>query len=226
MSGSGMDVLLEALATAIERGKVDRASPYPPDLRGQDGASEICQRALEASIPPEEILHRALVVGMRRIGDAFGAGRAFIPELLIAARAMKAAMEHLKPSFAAGEVTHRGTIVIGTVAGDLHDIGKSIVGMVLEGEGWNVVDLGVDVTTEGFRTAVLENPGCDVGMSALLTTTMVHMEEVVREIHGLGGRTRVFVGGAPVTAEFGSKIGADGYFPDPHGFTRHLDAGT
>ena len=214
---------LGRLALAIERGKAERSSVYPPDLEGEDGAAELCRQALGSAISLQRILSEALVPGMRRIGDAFGAGTAFIPELLMAAKAMKAAMAHLAPYFVTGEVTHRGTVVIGTVAGDLHDIGKSIVGMVLEGEGWRVVDLGVDVTADVFVRAVEENPGCDLAMSALLTTTMVHMEGVVHEVRALGAGTKVFVGGAPVTAAFGERIGADGYFPDPHGFARHLE---
>ncbi len=219
-----MSELLERLALCVERGKVDRDAGYPPDMKGEDGASEICRRALDEGVPPDHVLRQGLVVGMRRIGDAFGAGRAFIPQILIAAKAMNAAMVHLKPCFEAGEIEHRGTVIIGTVAGDLHDIGKNIVRMVLVGDGWKAVDLGVDATVERFVAALDEHPGAIVGMSALLTTTMVHMEGAIREIRAAHPDTRVYIGGAPVTNEFAERIGADGYFPDPHGFARHLAA--
>ncbi|MCP3860893.1 MAG: cobalamin-binding protein, partial [Phycisphaeraceae bacterium] len=128
-----MSDILERLALCVEKGKVDRDANYPPEMKGEDGAAELCRTALDEGTPPDRVLREGLVVGMRRIGDAFGAGRAFIPQILIAAKAMNAAMEHLKPCFEAGEIEHRGTIVIGTVAGDMHDIGKNIVRMVLEG---------------------------------------------------------------------------------------------
>ena len=143
-----MAELLAKLALCIERGKVDRESPYPEDLQGEDGAAELTRRALEVSLSPGEILDQALVAGMNRIGSRFSAGEVYIPDLLFAAKAMNAAMEHLKPYFESGEAVHRGTAIVGTVAGDLHDIGKNIVRMVLEGGGWKVIDLGVDAGTE------------------------------------------------------------------------------
>jgi methanogenic corrinoid protein MtbC1 len=218
-----MSDLLERLALCVEKGKVDRDSTYPPDMKGQDGASELCRQALDAGMPPDQVLKGGLVVGMRRIGDAFGAGKAFIPQILIAAKAMNAAMAHLKPCFLSGEVTHRGTVVLGTVAGDLHDIGKNIVRMILEGDGWKTVDLGVDVGPEMFLAALDEAPDGIVAMSALLTTTMANMKATIDAIRERHGATRVFVGGAPVTAEFAEMIGADGYFPDPHSFARSLE---
>ena len=193
-----MSDILERLALCVERGKVDRDANYPPEMKGEDGAAELCRAALDEGIPPDTVLREGLVVGMRRIGNAFGAGRAFIPQILIAAKAMNAAMESLTPCFEAGEIEHRGTVVIGTVAGDMHDIGKNIVRMVLEGDGFKAVDLGVDATTEKFVAALDENPGAIVGMSALLTTTMVHMEPTISAIREAHPGTRVYVGGAPV----------------------------
>jgi 5-methyltetrahydrofolate--homocysteine methyltransferase len=217
-----MDDLLKRVALCIEKGKANKDAPYPPDMKGEDGASELTQQALEQSISPNDILQKALMVGMHNIGEKFSRGEAFIPELLISAKAMNAAMEHLKPYFESGEATHRGTVVIGTVSGDLHDIGKNIVRMVLEGAGWQVVDLGVDVSTEKFVGAVAEDPARIVGLSALLTTTMVHMEDTVKQIKQKHPQTQVYIGGAPVSHEFNDKIGADGYFPDPHSFVKHL----
>lgn len=217
-----MDDLLTRLAECIEKGKVNRDSPFPPDMKGQDGAFELAHKALQASVPANDILKKALMVGMNSIGEKFAQGKAFIPELLVSAKAMKAAMEHLKPFFDSGEAQHRGTLIIGTVEGDLHDIGKNIVRMVLEGDGWKAVDLGVDVSVNQFLDSLEEYPDSIVGMSALLTTTMVKMEGMTKEIKQRHPNAHVFVGGAPLTAAFGKQIGADGYFPDPHSFAKYL----
>ena len=176
---------------------------------------------------PRGFWPRGLVKGMHAVGERFAQGKAFIPDLLIAAKAMTAAMEHLKASFESGEVHHQGTFIIGTVAGDLHDIGKKIVAMVMQGNGWNVVDLGTDVAMQAFLDSVREHGACVVGLSSLLTTTMPAMENTVKAIKAEFPDVPVFVGGAPITAEFSARIGADGYFPDPQGlasrFDRHLD---
>ncbi len=217
-----MSELLNRLADTVECGKANRESPYPEDLIGQDGAAELCRKALDSGIAPDEILKSGLVVGMRRIGDAFGEGRVFIPQILIAARAMNAAMEHLKPLFEAGDIKRAGTVILGTVAGDLHDIGKRIVQMVLEGDGWEVIDLGVDVESAQFVQALESSPRAIIAMSALLTTTMPNMSKTLDAVKASSPDTKVFVGGAPVTKEFAEKIGADSYFPDPHSFARYL----
>lgn len=217
-----MDDLLIRLSHCIERGKADKLSPYPPEMKGMDGAAELTEQALGASLSAAEILKESLMTGMNRIGEKYAAGQAFIPELLMAARAMNAAMEKLKPHFDSGELRHRGRVILGTVAGDLHEIGKNVVRMVLEGDGWKVIDLGVDVTTQKFIAILNDHPGSIVGMSALLTTTMINMQNSVREIKRLYPETQIYVGGAPLTQEFSRKIGADGYFPDPHSFAKHL----
>jgi len=217
-----MSEILEKLAICIERGKADKDSPYPPDMKGEDGASELAKQALDSSISANDILQKGLMVGMHNIGEKFSKGEAFIPELLISARAMNAAMDHLKPYFESGEAQHKGTFVVGTVAGDLHDIGKNIVRMVLEGDGWKVIDLGVDTSTEKFAAAVDEDPNRIVGLSALLTTTMVNMEDTVKQIKDKHPQTKIYIGGAPVSNEFSEKINADGYFPDPHSLVKHL----
>jgi len=212
-----MAEILKQLATCIERGKVNKDSPYPPDLKGQDGADELCKQAVDDGVPPNEILQQGLVVGMNTIGRKFSKNEVFVPDVLMAAKAMKAAMEHLRPFFDSGEATFEGTFVIGTVQGDLHDIGKNLVAMVMEGGGYKVVDLGVDVSSEKFLDAVKENPGASVGLSALLTTTMVNMEKTVKVVKEAVPGTKVIVGGAPLTQEFADKIGADAYSPDPQG---------
>jgi len=218
--------LLQRLSLCVESGKVNQAAPYPPKLKGQPGADELCREALATGVPPQEILGQGLVTGMARIGERFGAGKAFVPEMLLAARAMTAAMVHLRPFFASGEVKRRGTFVIGTVAGDLHDIGKNIVAMMIEGSGWEVIDLGVDVKAERFLQELERHPGAVVGLSALLTTTMVSMERIVAELLARDPQRHVLVGGAPVSADFCQKIGASFYAADPQAAVEHLQTVT
>ncbi|MBN2417346.1 cobalamin-dependent protein [bacterium] len=219
-----MDTLLVHLTEAVTSGKIDRDTPYPPEMAGKDGASELTVKALETGIDPKSILENGLLPGMSRIGDSFARGEAFIPDMLIAARAMAAAMKHLQPYFAAGEVSMKGVLILGTVEGDLHDIGKNLVKMIVEGNGWQVVDLGTDAGPEKFVTAVNDNPGSVVGMSALLTTTMLNMKSVVDALRENDEKTKIFIGGAPVSQSFCDEIGADGYFPDPHSFARYLES--
>jgi len=217
-----MNPIIEQLAVCVERGKTNKAAPYPPDLKDQDGADELAAKAVQDDIEPKEIL-AGCMKGMQVIGEKFSRNEAFVPELLMAAKAMNAVMEHLKPFFQSGSVKHKGAFVIGTVSGDLHDIGKKLVAMFVEGNGWEVIDLGVDVSTEKFLQAVQEHPGCVVGMSALLTTTMINMEKTVQEIKKISPDTIVIVGGAPLTSDFAAQIGADGYAPDPRGAAQLLD---
>ncbi len=218
-----MSELLEKLAIAVERGKVNLSSPFPPDLKGQPGADELTKQLLDEGFTPEEILNKALMIGMVNIGDKYERGEAFIPDMLISAKAMNAAMEHLRPYFEAGEVELKGDFIIGTVKGDLHDIGKNIVKMVLKGNGWNVIDLGSDVSPEKYLETLEKYKNAFVGMSALLTTTMPQMEVINKKIKEVSPKTKVFVGGAPLSQEYCDKIGADGYFPDPNSFVRFLD---
>ena len=154
-----MDELVEKIGVCIERGKVNKSSPYPNDMKGQEGADELTKQALDASVGPDAIL-RACNDGMQRIGDRFSKCEVFVPELLMAAKAMNAVMAHLKPYFQSGTVKAKGKFVIGTVAGDLHDIGKNLVSMVVEGNGWEVIDLGVDVQSSKFIEKIKEHPDC------------------------------------------------------------------
>jgi len=216
--------LTKQLALCIERGKVDKNFPFPPEMKDLDGASEITALLLQTGESANNILKNALMVGMNAVGEKFANGQAFIPELLVAAKAMNAAMVHIKPYFESGTVQHKGSVVIGTIQGDLHDIGKNIVGMVLKGAGWNVIDLGSNVSADKFITAMKENDCKIAALSALLTTTMLNMQTVVEEIKTAVPGSMVFIGGAPLTSEFNDKIGADGYFPDPHSFSKHLSA--
>jgi len=186
-------------------------------LKGDLGvARAMTSQALADGVSPAKILDDTLIAAMEIVGEEFETGERFIPEMLVSAEAMKAAMSVLRPELAATGVPSRGKIVIGTVEGDLHDIGKDLVATMLEGAGFEVVDLGVEATAQQFVDAVKENAPDVVGMSALLTTTMVFMPEVVRALEEAGVRSQVkiVVGGAPVTAEFAREIAADGYADD------------
>ncbi len=214
---------MNKICQCIERGKVEKVSPYPPDLKDQDGAVELTRQALENGISAQDILMQALMPGMKNVGERFGCGEAFIPDLMISAKAMNAATAILKPYFEAAGTREKGIFVIGTVSGDLHDIGKNIVKMIMEGAGWKVIDLGTNVPAEKFMTALQENPRASVGLSALLTTTMVNMEKTVKEIKTQSPSTVIVIGGAPVTDGFCRKIGADAYFPSPHLLPDYLE---
>jgi len=218
-----MSDIVRQLATCIERGKINAASPYPPDMKGQDGADELTKKALAEKVPAADILQKGLVAGMAVVGQKFRENKIFVPEVLMAAKAMSTAMAHLKPFFDSGAVKRKGTFVVGTVSGDLHDIGKNLVAMIIEGAGFEVIDLGVDVAPEKFLAAVDSHPKAAVGLSALLTTTMVNMEKTVKLVKGKHPNCKVIVGGAPLTQEFADKIGADSYSPDPQGAVDFLN---
>jgi 5-methyltetrahydrofolate--homocysteine methyltransferase len=210
-----MHDVLEKLALCIEKGKVDTRSSYPPEMKGEEGSDELTRKAIKQGIAPSEILAKGLIAGMQRIGEKFRNNEIFLPDILMAAKALNAGMEHLKPYFMSGKIKHKGIVILGTVAGDLHDIGKKIVGMFLEGGGWKVIDIGVDAPSEKFLSVLEETPACAVGLSALLTTTMMNMEKIAKDIKDKYPAVKVIVGGAPLTQEFADKIGADGYSPDP-----------
>ena len=218
-----MDSILSKLGEAVEFGKVDKNSPYPPNMKGQDGADELAKEALDSGVAPTSVLSEALVPAMDRVGQKFSENKIFVPQMLMSAKAMGAAMAHLKPFFASGDVKTKGTFIIGTVKGDLHDIGKNLVAMMVEGGGWTIVDLGVDVNEDTFNNTLAEHPGAFVGLSALLTTTMANMEEIVKKIKEVNPGTKVLVGGAPLNDDFREKIGADFYAPDPRGAVEYLN---
>ena len=207
--------LLGYLSLCIEKGKDKKDTPVPPEFRDMEGSLEVTEQLIAEGVSPEIILNEALMPGMDRIGRAFSEGKAFVPHLLLSARAMNAALQVLKPYFESGQLKNKGTFIIGTVKGDLHDIGKNLVKSVIEGSGWKVVDLGTDVDAGKFIEALDENPAAAVGMSALITTTMVNMEGMVREIKEKYPDNKILIGGAPVNDEFCKKIGADFFSPDP-----------
>jgi len=195
--------ILEDIAGALMKGKAN-------DVK------DLVQKALAAEEAPGAILNKGLLAGMSVIGDRFKKNEVYVPEVLIAARAMKAGMQILQPQLAATGVEPTGTAVIGTVKGDLHDIGKNLVGMMLEGAGFKVVDLGIDVDPQKFVDGARNNKAAVIGVSALLTTTMTNMKAVVDAVKAsdLAGKTKIMVGGAPVTGAFCDEIGANGYAPD------------
>ncbi len=195
--------ILEDLAAEVIKGDADMAK-------------KLTEEALSQNISAENILNSGLVSGMNLISERFKNNEIFIPEVLVAARAMKAGMLIIRPLLAEANVESLGKVIIGTVGGDLHDIGKNIVAMLLEGAGFEVVDLGADVTKEKFlEFAEKENPDV-LGMSALLTTTMVFMKDMVQSLEesGLKDKIKVIVGGAPITQSYADEIRADGYAPD------------
>jgi methanogenic corrinoid protein MtbC1 len=153
---------------------------------------------------------------MAAVGDRFSRKEIYVPQMLMSAKAMNSAMKHLKPFFQSGETKRKGKFIIGTVAGDLHDIGKNLVAMMIEGGGWEVIDLGVDVGTEKFLKAIEENPG------AVLTTTMENMKKTVVTLKEKHSDLKILIGGAPVTQEYCDKIGADFFSPDPQGAVNYL----
>jgi methanogenic corrinoid protein MtbC1 len=213
-----MNEILDKLARCVEFGKINKVSPYPPDMKDQ----ELARKALEEGITPDQILENALIPAMARVGDKFNRKEIYVPQMLMAAKAMNSAMNHLKPFFQSGETKRKGKFIVGTVAGDLHDIGKNLVAMMIEGGGWEVIDLGVDVSAEKFLKALDENPGAVIGLSALLTTTMENMKKIVSDIKSKHSDSRILVGGAPVTMDYCNKIGADFYAPDPQGAVNYL----
>jgi 5-methyltetrahydrofolate--homocysteine methyltransferase len=193
-------------------------------------AEETTKAALAANADPSELLGKYMIPAMDEVGKRFECNEYFVPELLIAARAMKASLAVLAPALAQAGTKAAGRVVIGTVKGDLHDIGKNLVASMLEGGGFEVVDLGVDVAPEKFVEAVQEHAGSIVALSALLTTTMTMMKTVIEKLEaaGLRDKTRVMIGGAPITQQYADQIGADGYSDNASGavaLARKLVAG-
>ena len=181
--------------------------------RVEDAAAGV-ESAISADTDADEVLNRALVPAMDLVGEKFGEGEYFIPQVLWAAKAMQAGMDLLRPHFAEGRATDKGRIVIGTAKGDIHDIGKNLVGMMLEGAGFKVVDLGVDVEPVRFVDTAEQENGRIIAVSALLTTTMPAMADVVSLVRERGLDIKVMIGGAPVDEDFREEIGADGYGTD------------
>ena len=181
------------------------------------GVKAKTQSEIEAGTDLQSILNDGLIAAMDEVGDKFSAGELFVPEMLMAAQAMKGGLEILKPQLASGQSGSKGTVLIGTVKGDLHDIGKNLVAMMMEGAGFEVVDMGVDVDSEAFVKTAAEKSADVIALSALLTTTMPAMEKTVKAVKEAGMNVKTIIGGAPVTQAFADQIGADGYSADAPG---------
>jgi 5-methyltetrahydrofolate--homocysteine methyltransferase len=181
------------------------------------GVVDLVKAEIAADTGVEEILNAGLIGAMDIVGKKFSDGDLFVPEMLMAAQAMKAGLKVLKPYLSSEAAVSRGTVVIGTVKGDLHDIGKNLVAMLMEGGGFNIVDLGVDIDAKQFVEAAVAHKADVVAISALLTTTMPAMEAIIGAIKAAGIDTKIIIGGAPVTAAFADQIGADGYSQDAPG---------
>ena len=179
-------------------------------------AAELTQKHVDDGVKPSEIINKGLISGMNVVGDRFKKGDMYVPEVMMAAKAMHAGMNIVKPLLVEGESSSTGKVLIGTVAGDLHDIGKNLVGMMMESGGMEVVDLGVDAPPDKIAAAVREHKPQVLGLSALLTTTMLAMKDTIEVLkeEGLRDSVKVIVGGAPVTQDFADEIGADGWAPD------------
>lgn len=218
-----MNELLLRIASCVESGKINKEAPYPPALKGQEGADELTRRALDMGIPAAEVLKNGLLAGMDRVGVKFREKKAYLPQVLLSAKAMNKAMIHLKPYFKSGEVEQKGTFIIGTVEGDNHDLGKNLVAMIVEGNGWKVIDLGTDVKARQFIDALHENKDAVVGLSAFLSDSLVSMKKITKAIKEAVPGVRVVVGGASVSEEFSREIGADNFSHDPQGLMHYLD---
>jgi len=218
-----MQEYVERIAMCVARGKVYRSAPYPPDMKDQDGADEIAADALKKGVQPGVLLEGCML-GMDKIGKEFSEKRAAVTNLVISAAAMNAVLKHIKPSLESGEVKRKAKFVIGTVSSDLHDIGKNLVSMIMTGNGFEVIDLGVDVPTSKFLDALAQHPGCFVGLSALLTITMPNMEKSVRAIKEAYPDVKVLVGGAPITSDYCTRIGADFFSHNPHDAVEYLNS--
>ncbi len=194
---------LDKVSESLQRGDAEKVE-------------ELVKQALEENLLPKDILENGLIKGMDIIGAKFKKNEVYVPEVLIAARAMHAGMSILRPKLAETGVKNIGKVAIGTVKGDLHDIGKNLVKMMLEGAGFEVIDLGIDVSVDKFVEAVKVHQPNIIGMSALLTTTMINMADVIKalEAAGLRDKVKIMIGGAPITQNYADQIGADGYSPD------------
>ena len=218
-----MESLIKQISECVENGKVNLNSPYPPQMKGQPGADELTRQALDEGVTPGDILNMALVPAMNRVGQKYTENKIFVPQMLLSAKAMSASMAHLKPFFQSGEVKRKGVLIMGTVMGDLHDIGKNLCCMMVEGSGWEVIDLGVDVKAEQFVSTLDKHPKAIVGLSALLTTTMVNMGTIISAIRQKYPDAKVAVGGAPLNNDFARSVGANGYGKDPQELIMWLD---
>ncbi|MCD6235250.1 MAG: corrinoid protein [Candidatus Marinimicrobia bacterium] len=203
--------LLKQIEELIVRGHIDADSRYPKDLSGQPGVREKVADALEKGISPQDILMNGLISGMKIVGEKYEKNEIFVPEMLFSAKAMKSGLNQIRPMLVGDVSVQVGTVILGTVQGDMHDIGKNLVGMMLEGAGFEVIDLGINTPASKFVESARQHPEAVIGMSALLTVTMKNMKTVIESLRSNGLENKVMIGGAPVTQSFADEIGAEGY---------------
>ncbi|MEA1987559.1 MAG: corrinoid protein [Candidatus Marinimicrobia bacterium] len=203
--------LLNKIKETVIKGHINSKSKFPKDMLEKDGVEELVQKALDEDISVDKILNDALISSMSVVGDKYEKGEIFVPEMLFSAKAMKGGLALIKPFLVDSDAQSVGTIILGTIKGDMHDIGKNLVGMMFEGAGFDVIDLGVDISKEKFIETAEKYPGSIIGMSALLTVTMRNMKGVVDAVKNSNLDAKVIIGGAPVTEAFSNEIGADGY---------------
>ena len=209
--------IIKAIRENVIQGRLNQDDEgLDGEMVGQPGVTELINQALASDIGIDEIINDGLTGGMEVVGQKFEAGEYYIPDMLASAEAVGAAMELLEPHLESKGIKSKGKVIVATVEGDLHDIGKNIVSILLRGAGYTVKDLGNDITTQAIVDAVREEQPQFLGLSALLTSTMVHMGDTIQALteNGLRDKVKVIVGGAPVSAEFAESIGADGYGAD------------
>ncbi len=203
--------ILESIKHCVVQGHIDASSKFPKIMEGQAGVRELTKQAISENVPVEDILSKGLISAMSVVGQRYENNEIFVPEMLFSAKAMKSGLELIKPFLLEGSDLILGKVIVGTVQGDLHDIGKNLVCMMLEGAGFQIEDLGINVPAPKFVEAAKNEPDALIGMSALLTVTMKNMKGVIEMMRSRGLENKIFIGGAPVTPGFAEEIGAEGY---------------
>lgn len=206
--------LLMVIKSNVVKGKPSKESRYPRKMQGEPGVKEFVEKALNEGIEASEILNTALIPGMDVVGEKFSNGEYFVPEMLQSAQAMKAGVKVLEPHLTEETSRKTGTVILGTVKGDLHDIGKNLVSIMLEGAGFEVIDLGTDTAPRQFASVAQEHPNAVIGMSALLTTTREMMQKTIESMRERGIENKVIIGGAATSQTFADEIQADAYTRD------------
>ena len=203
--------ILESIKHCVVQGHIDATSKFPKNMEGQEGVRELTKQAITDGVAVEDILMKGLIPAMTIVGQRYEKNEIFVPEMLFSAKAMKSGLELIKPFLLEGSDLILGKVIIGTVQGDLHDIGKNLVCMMLEGAGFEIVDLGINIPAPKFLEAAKNNPEALIGISALLTVTMKNMKGIIELLRANNLDNKVFIGGAPVTPAFAKEIGAEGY---------------
>jgi 5-methyltetrahydrofolate--homocysteine methyltransferase len=206
--------IIDEIKENVIRGHIDINSKYPPELLGKPGVKDLVQKAIDENLPAFKILNESLIAGMEVVGKKFSDGEYFVPDMLLSAQAMKSGMQIIEPLLKGDESKKIGTVILGTVKGDMHDIGKNLVRMMLEGGGFEVIDLGINTPPEKFIESAKKYPNAVIGMSALLTTTMENMRVSIEALKAQGLNNKVIIGGAAASQKFADEIHADGFTRD------------